>query len=335
MFYIRERKTLFFIGFVLLLCVIGLYLSTEKVVTVDMIQGYSNNMSVVVMENYTADVGGISNIESVELDTLSGSEQLLLYENEIVYSLSGLSYMEITEEYSVGNYLSARDIPLNEVGNILESVDDKYVRVFGEVAEESKGNVIYYTDDEIAEAYMVDIVVKVWNCNVVEQVEPKEQEQEPEEIMVYLDEKGYPIPIIKEVEEVVDEEVTEVLEWYTIDYPLTVHHTLEETFKLIFAELYKLPEEDRVPIYSMGAYNYRSGNSAHTCGTAIDINPTENAEMTITGVITCGRFWDPDRSIYSIPEDSELVRIFRKYGFEWGGDWTSKKDYMHFSYLEK
>ncbi len=124
-------------------------------------------------------------------------------------------------------------------------------------------------------------------------------------------------------------------EWYQREQWLTSHYNLEATLKCIFNDLLELPEEDRVPIKSMGCYHYREGSSAHTCGAAIDINWEENAEMTIEGVITCGRFWKPYENIYSIKADSPFVHIFEKYGWTWGGYWTSKKDYMHFSYIDR
>ena len=124
-------------------------------------------------------------------------------------------------------------------------------------------------------------------------------------------------------------------EWYQREVYLESHKNLEKTFKCIFAELLELPEEDRIPIKLIGAYNFRDGCSQHTAGVAIDINWEENAEMTNSGIITAGYFWKPYENIYSIPAESEMVRIFKKYGFGWGGDWTSKKDYMHFSYLER
>ena len=123
--------------------------------------------------------------------------------------------------------------------------------------------------------------------------------------------------------------------WYQREQWLTSHYTLEATLKCIFNDLLELPEVDRVPIKSMGCYHYREGSSAHTCGAAIDINWEENAEMTIDGVITCGYFWKPYENIYSIKADSPFVHIFEKYGWTWGGYWTSKKDYMHFSYIDR
>lgn len=124
-------------------------------------------------------------------------------------------------------------------------------------------------------------------------------------------------------------------EWYQREVYLESHKNLEKTFKCLFAELLELPEEYRIPIKLIGAYNFRDGYSQHTAGVAIDINWEENAEMTNSGIITAGYFWKPYENIYSIPPDSEMVKIFKKYGFGWGGEWTSKKDYMHFSYLER
>ena len=50
--------------------------------------------------------------------------------------------------------------------------------------------------------------------------------------------------------------------------------------------------------------------------------------------ITCGSYWKPGEDPYSIPAGGDVVRAFAKYGFAWGGDaWTSKRDYMHFSYF--
>ena len=67
-------------------------------------------------------------------------------------------------------------------------------------------------------------------------------------------------------------------------------------------------------------------------GLAIDINPNENCEIR-GGVITTGSYWKPGEDPYSIPADGDVVNAFKKYGFGWGGNWRSVKDYMHFSYF--
>lgn len=123
--------------------------------------------------------------------------------------------------------------------------------------------------------------------------------------------------------------------WYQRTVYMQTHKNIEKTVKCIFSELLELPEESRLHVKTIGCYNYREGYSNHTCGVAIDINWEENAEMTNSGVVTAGRYWLPYEDIYSITPESETVKIFEKYGFGWGGLWTSKKDYMHFSYFNR
>lgn len=123
--------------------------------------------------------------------------------------------------------------------------------------------------------------------------------------------------------------------WYQQSVLLEMHKNLVDTTKAVFDELLALPPEERIPIKTISGYNYRTGMSCHTCGVAIDINWEENAEMTIDGIVTTGSYWKPYEDIYSIPADSKMVEIFAKYGFGWGGFWTNKKDYMHFSYFNR
>lgn len=111
---------------------------------------------------------------------------------------------------------------------------------------------------------------------------------------------------------------------------LTVHQNIADTVKAIFQEIYNGAEQ--FPIYSAGCYRYEYG-SEHMAGLAIDINPNENCEMTNAGKVTTGSFWLPGVNPYSIPANGDVVNAFKKYGFGWGGNWRSKKDYMHFSYF--
>jgi D-alanyl-D-alanine carboxypeptidase len=75
--------------------------------------------------------------------------------------------------------------------------------------------------------------------------------------------------------------------------------------------------------------------SLHAYGLAIDINPIENPYVGLS----CG---GRTREHAAIPyvDRSQLrkgmitpavVRAFRSVGWGWGGDWTTTKDYMHFS----
>jgi hypothetical protein len=124
-------------------------------------------------------------------------------------------------------------------------------------------------------------------------------------------------------------------DWYIRTVNMCAHKNIVKTIECIYTDLLTLPEEDRVPIKTIGCYNYRAGSSAHTCGTAIDMNWVENAEMTNSGRVTAGHHWKPGEDIYSIKPDSPFVKTFEKYGFTWGGYWESKKDYMHFSYIDR
>lgn len=136
---------------------------------------------------------------------------------------------------------------------------------------------------------------------------------------------------------------------------LVVDKTLADEVIGIFQELYqekfpiermKLPcEYGGVDELSMrdnntSAYNDRpiEGNGAisyHQKGRAIDINPLVNPYIRFSDgevLPTTARQY-LDRNTYvkgMIQEDSVCVRIFKKYGWDWGGDWNSVKDYQHF-----
>lgn len=117
---------------------------------------------------------------------------------------------------------------------------------------------------------------------------------------------------------------------------LTVHKNIAGMVEDIFEEIFN--GKEKFPIKSVGAYAWRepmaSGRlSHHNYGTAIDINPDENYCLYKDGSFI-GKYWKPGEDPYSFPEDGEVVKIFAKYGFKWGGNaWSNPKDYMHFTYL--
>jgi len=72
-------------------------------------------------------------------------------------------------------------------------------------------------------------------------------------------------------------------------------------------------------------YNYRSkrgggGQSLHSWGIAIDINPQSNPYQI-------GNWGEPQTDI-----PQPIIDIFKKYGFAWGGDWPGERDPMHFEW---
>ena len=120
---------------------------------------------------------------------------------------------------------------------------------------------------------------------------------------------------------------------YSSTATLKVHKKIAPTVKQIFKEIYQ--SDERFPIKDIGGYGWRGAGSSseHNLGVAIDINPNENYMCDNSGKALVGSFWRPGKNPYSISPDSDVVRIFEKYGFNWGVNWRSRKDYMHFSYF--
>ena len=112
---------------------------------------------------------------------------------------------------------------------------------------------------------------------------------------------------------------------------ITVHKAVASDVQQIFG----LIQASGFRIKSVGAYNWRgaaasSNRSHHSYGVAIDINPDENY-MIKNGSIVAGSFWKPGENQYSITSNGPVVRAFASKGWSWGGNWSSSKDYMHFS----
>jgi hypothetical protein len=77
--------------------------------------------------------------------------------------------------------------------------------------------------------------------------------------------------------------------------------------------------------------------SQHSYGLAVDINPVQNPYVSSDGWVR-NKFARPyvDRSgdLVGMIHDGDLVvRSFAAIGWEWGGHWSTGKDYMHFSLL--
>lgn len=78
--------------------------------------------------------------------------------------------------------------------------------------------------------------------------------------------------------------------------------------------------------------------STHARGLAVDINPLYNpyVKQKPDRLIVSPEAGRPyaDRSRTDIPmkidADDPAVTLFKAHGFEWGGDWTTLKDYQHF-----
>ncbi len=68
-------------------------------------------------------------------------------------------------------------------------------------------------------------------------------------------------------------------------------------------------------------------------GVAIDINPLYNPYVVNGTVSPVSAKLYVDRNLnleHQINRDDDVYKIFAKYGWDWGGDWSNKKDYQHF-----
>ena len=138
---------------------------------------------------------------------------------------------------------------------------------------------------------------------------------------------------------------------------LICHKDIADDLLAIFQELYKaaypiermvlIDEYDADDEASMranntSAFNFRRASgmqrlSSHSTGMAIDINPLYNPLVTHregkTRVFpaTATAYMDRTKFFpYKIEKGDLCYRLFKKYGFSWGGDWRSSKDYQHF-----
>lgn len=128
-------------------------------------------------------------------------------------------------------------------------------------------------------------------------------------------------------------------ELYDIQYPI-------ERMELI--DKYDADDYTSIEFNNTSAFNYRVSTdgsnrlSRHALGRAVDINPQINPYVSSDGTgshSNAAEYWsrnyqnwssDVARRAYIGPE-AEIYNIFvNKYGWEWGGSWSSYRDYQHF-----
>jgi len=125
---------------------------------------------------------------------------------------------------------------------------------------------------------------------------------------------------------------------------------LTRAFRLLFAARYPIRQMRVVDVFggsderSMLADNTSAFNcrripgtttwSEHAYGLAVDINPFQNPEVVGGAVDPPAAAGWANRSGHSramIRHGDAVWRAFVSVGWRWGGDWTSPKDYQHFS----
>ena len=125
-------------------------------------------------------------------------------------------------------------------------------------------------------------------------------------------------------------------ELFQIKYPIQ---------RICLIDEYNVDDENSMEANNTSSFNFRTvaGTnrlSKHALGLAIDINPRINPYINSKGILTPenGKAYRV-RNIkkckgkyasYMIQKNSQITKIFKKYGFSWGGDWKYSKDYQHF-----
>ena len=125
---------------------------------------------------------------------------------------------------------------------------------------------------------------------------------------------------------------------------------LDEVFRVAFEASFPFERVELASVYggsdskSMAANNTSAFNcravtggqswSQHSYGNAIDINPIQNPY--VRGSTTLPPEGEPyrlrDPAVQGLLHPSSpLVLSFKEQGWGWGGDWSSLKDYQHFS----
>jgi hypothetical protein len=109
--------------------------------------------------------------------------------------------------------------------------------------------------------------------------------------------------------------------------------------KVRLVEAYGSDDDRSMAADNTSAFNCRlvegsSSWSEHAYGRAIDVNPLENPYVRRGHVSPPGGRRYVDRTQWKrgmIHRGDAVVRAFAAVGWEWGGDWSSLKDYQHFS----
>lgn len=140
----------------------------------------------------------------------------------------------------------------------------------------------------------------------------------------------------------------------TVEKKFAVNTAVSQLFIDIFSDIYRDPSKPVINIADAGMgtwvlrgknHNSNSTLSGHSLGTTIDINPSTGSFL-INGTWYGNGYGHKRMSRYlweQLPEchskyhvlydDCPIVQVFKSYGFQWGGDWKTGTDCMHFSFL--
>ncbi len=128
---------------------------------------------------------------------------------------------------------------------------------------------------------------------------------------------------------VADEVLQIFKELYLMGYPIE---------KMRVMSCYGGSDELSMEDNNSSAFNFRymtdGGKlSYHAYGLAIDLNPKVNPYIKEELVLPVNGKEYVNRNqcvLGMIKKDDAVYQLFKRYGWTWGGDWTSLKDYQHF-----
>ena len=122
---------------------------------------------------------------------------------------------------------------------------------------------------------------------------------------------------------------------YEAAYPIERMRLIDE---------YESDDETSMLANNSSCFNFRLIShtnivSKHGLGLAVDINPLYNPYIKevngkrILEPSTAEEYIDRKKDFpYKIEENDICCKLFKEYGFEWGGDcWDNRKDYQHFA----
>lgn len=97
---------------------------------------------------------------------------------------------------------------------------------------------------------------------------------------------------------------------------------------------FMLDDERSISLNNSSGFNYRmivgtNKLSNHATGRAFDINPMQNPYIRSDYRYPPGIDYDP-KLPGAIISGGEIAQYLKEKKWEWGGDWTDRKDYMHF-----
>jgi len=126
-------------------------------------------------------------------------------------------------------------------------------------------------------------------------------------------------------------------ELYEIGYPIRQMRLISD----FLGNDWQSIEADNTSAFNCRKTSTKSGKwSKHAYGKALDINPIENPFISKIGRISHVESYKYKKRVHKntsftdraiLLKKDKAVKIFEKYGWKWGGDFSPYKDYQHFS----